>query len=104
MKKIIDGKRYDTATAEQVASWDNGLGSGDFNNCSEEIYLTKSGNWFIHGEGGALTGYSESCGNNSTCGGEDIRPVTTAEAREWLEGHDEIEALEKYFAKEIEDA
>lgn len=102
MKKIIDGKRYDTETAfEKIAEYSNGLGLSDFRHCNEELYRTDSGTWFLHGEGGPLTGYSRPVGN-LTAGGEDITPLTDDEARGWLERHDFPDVVEKYF--EIEDA
>lgn len=97
MKKIVDGKRYDTETAEEIAYYSNDLYTTDFGWYEETLYRTKNGNWFIAGEGGAMTGYSRPCGNNGSCGGSDIRPLTNNEAKEWLEGNDEIEALETHF-------
>ena len=85
MKKIIDGKVYNTETAKCLAEWDNGYSYSDFRFCEEGLYRTRNGRYFIHGKGGAMTRYSERCGNNSYCEGEDIRPVTEAEAKEWVE-------------------
>lgn len=102
-KKIIDGKLYNTETADLVAEWHNGLGSGDFNSRSEELYLTKKGAWFLHGEGGALTRWSKSNGNSSW-GSSNIVPLSADEAREWLEQHDCTEELETHFKDEIEEA
>ena len=101
MKKIIDNKRYDTDTADEIASWDNGLGAGDFHDCYEALYRTKNKRFFIHGVGGAATSWSTSCGNGHTSG-EGIRPIDEDEAREWLEHHGETEAIEELF--EVEDA
>jgi hypothetical protein len=88
MRKIIDGKRYDTATAEEVASWNNGLADSDFHECEERLYRTKNGNYFVHGQGHAMTCWAKSCGNNSWGRGQDIRDYTPAEALVWLENHD----------------
>ena len=103
MKRIIAGKRYDTETAKRVAKYRNGLGRGDFRNYNEELYRTPRGNWFLAGEGGPMTKYSQPCGD-MTSGGEGIIPLTPEEARSWLESHDENEALERYFSDSIEDA
>jgi len=102
MKKIINGKSYNTDTAEIIASFENGLGSRDFRNYSEELYKTKKGNYFLAGEGGAMTKYSRPVGN-MTDGGSDIFVLSKTEAIEWLERHGETEALEKYFADDIEE-
>ena len=37
MKSIINGKRYDTETAQELASWDNGCNCGDFHECEETL-------------------------------------------------------------------
>ena len=105
MKAIIDGKRYNTETAEEVASWSNGCGYGDFNRCEESLYKTKSGAFFLHGSGGARSAYSTSSeGGRTLGGGSAIRPMTREEAIGWLESHDEPEAIEKHFADAVVDA
>ncbi len=104
MKKIHNGKRYDTETAEIVAQYCNGLSSRDFYNLSEELYRTKAGAWFLFGEGGAATKYKEPVDNNCWQGGSDIVPLTAIEAQEWLEQHDMTASLEKYFGDKIQDA
>ena len=38
MKKIINGKKYDTDTASCVGSWDNGYGYSEFGYFSEALY------------------------------------------------------------------
>lgn len=103
MKAIIDGKRYDTETATEVASYDNGLGYSDFRQLSETLYRTKNGRWFTSGEGGPMTSYARPAGDMRT-GGRAIRPLSDEEARSWLESNRESEALEQYFADQIEDA
>lgn len=104
VKKIIDGKRYDTATAMLVATYSNGLDYSDFKHCEEELYRTPRGNWFICGSGGPLSAYSEPCGGGY-CGSKDkIRPLTPVEAMAWLERHGETDALEENFQANVEDA
>lgn len=36
MKKIIDGKKYDTETAKLVGEWTNGYSYNDFHYCTED--------------------------------------------------------------------
>ena len=38
MKKIINGKKYDTETAKMVCDYYNGLPSTDFRSFSAELY------------------------------------------------------------------
>jgi len=104
MKRIIDGKRYDTSTAERVHSWDNSHYRSDFKHRSKDLYRTQRGAWFIHHEGGALTDMAERCEGNSYCGGKSIEPVSADDARAFLESHGGTKALEQHFAEAIEDA
>lgn len=103
MKKVIDGKIYNTETAELIHEWDNGYYQSDFHYCAESLYKTKKGAYFIAGEGGAMSDYAKSYGNNRGSG-EDIRALTEAEAMLWLEEHDGADALQKYFGGKIEEA
>lgn len=104
MKQIINGKRYDTETANIVHEWSNSYTPSDFHYCEETLYLTKKGKWFLHGKGNALSKYSQPVGSNSSTGGSKITPISPSEARVWLETHEGLEALEEYFAHEIEEA
>ena len=95
MKKIINGKKYDTDTAEEVGCWSNHrYGSFDF--CGETLYRKKTGEFFLEGEGGPLSPYCEMSGPNEWRSGSQIIPLTKDEAREWameyLDG-DEFEAI-----------
>ena len=87
MKRVINGKVYNTNTAEELHSYWNHRGAGDFQYLSEDLYKTKKGNFFLAGEGGAMTKYSQSCGENSVCGGSGIHPLDPDEALEWAENH-----------------
>ena len=58
MKKVINGRMYNTDTAKLVASYANGGGWGDFHHFEEGLYQKKTGEFFLHGEGGAKTAYS----------------------------------------------
>jgi len=80
MKKVINGKVYDTKTAELVHEWSNGHFTNDFQYRSKDLYRTSKGNWFIHHEGGAMTDMAQSCGNNSVCGSSDIEPISERDA------------------------
>jgi hypothetical protein len=86
VKKIIDHKVYDADTATEIASWDNGCYGNDFRSCSETLYKTGNGTYFLLGKGGPMSKYAESHGN-STCGGKDITVLTDEEAYEWMERH-----------------
>jgi len=86
MKKVISNLLYNTDTAKPVGAWDNGLYSNDFDYCAETLYRKKTGEYFIHGEGGGNSKYGVWHGNSGGPG-EEIRPYTLREAQEWAEGH-----------------
>jgi hypothetical protein len=103
MIKIIDGKRYNCDTATEIGHYWNGLSNSDFNHLSETLYVTKKGNYFLYGDGGAMTKYSKSNGNMSY-GSSDIIPLTKDEAFEWSSNHGTAEQTEKFFSDMIDDA
>ena len=100
MKQIIDGKRYDTRTATEVADFWNGLGAGDFASLQETLYRTPRGRWFLVGHGGAQTRYAESSGN-TVYGSSRIIALTENEARAFCERHADADVYEQYFTAEI---
>lgn len=102
MKKIINGAVYNTETAKKLGNWDNGIYGNDFRNCEETLYCTKSGKYFLDGEGGPMSTYAVHHGN-TTSGGEQIMPLTPREARQWAK--EKLEA-DKYIAifGEVEEA
>ena len=53
MNKVINGKRYDTDKAEQIAQSDNGCYVGDLDYYCETLYRKRTGEFFLHSEGGA---------------------------------------------------
>jgi len=104
MKKVIDGKVYNTETAEEIENRDNGCYGGDFHQCEEHLYLTKNGRWFLYGEGGPMSKYSRPEENNGWTGGRAIIPLSESEVIELLEKWNKVDALEKYFPGSLEEA
>ena len=104
MKAIIEGKRYNTETATEVADFSNNYPSNDFHYYEESLYQTKAGNWFLQGEGGGLSKYAVPVGNNGSGGGSRIIPLSPAEAKAWLEQAQHLLVAEQYFGAEIQDA
>lgn len=102
MKKIINGKMYNSETARYVGSysWSN---SGDFSYFEETLYCKRTGEYFIYGHGGAMSKYAQSEGQNSWSGGEDISPMTYKNARQWAEDHLDPDVYEKEFGEIEED-
>ena len=86
MKKVISGALYDTETAKLLGK-DSYSNPGDFQYWVETLYRTKSGKYFLHGEGGAMTKYAVSVGQNEWSGGEKIIPLDLDSAQKWAEEH-----------------
>ena len=96
MRKVIKGKLYDTDKATEVGDWSKGDAS-DFSHVSETLYRKRTGEYFVHGEGGPMSRYAESCGQNQWRGGEAILPLTYDAAREWAESHLDVDEYEREF-------
>ena len=103
MKKIVEGKRYDTETATLIGEYSYGY-RGDFERIHEGLYRTKTGNFFVAGTGGPKTRYSVQVEQNSWSGSSDIYPLTNDEALEWAQAHLDAQEIEDEFAPMIADA
>jgi hypothetical protein len=86
MKKIINKKLYDTDTAQRMGADGNGYNVSDFNACYETLYRKRTGEYFLHGEGGARSRYASREGN-MWAWGQQIIPLTYDEAQKWAEEH-----------------
>ena len=86
MKKVINGSLYDTETAKLLGE-DSYSNPRDFAHWRESLYRTKSGKYFLHGEGGAMTKYAVCVSLNEWSGGEKIIPLDLESAQAWAEEH-----------------
>ncbi len=102
MKKIINNKVYDTATAKKLASYDSG-NWGDLDHFCETLYRKKTGEYFLHGEGGSMTRYAKPSGSNTWAGGERIMPMGFEDARAWAEEHLGADEYGAIFGAVVED-
>ncbi|AFV24621.1 hypothetical protein Mpsy_2417 [Methanolobus psychrophilus R15] len=102
MIKIIDGKRYNTETSEEIANYENMHNCQDFNYYSETLYKTKKGAYFLYGSGMALSKYGRSNGRESY-GGHEFEVMTPQEAFEWLTEHNLDYEAEEEFPEMIEE-
>ena len=94
MKKVINGKLYDTEKAKELGF--DGGGDG-FSRWHEELYKKRTGEYFLYGEGGPMTKYAVSISNNSWSGGEKIIPLSADKAREWAEEHLDADEYAEIF-------
>jgi hypothetical protein len=95
MHKRLDGVSYNTETAKELGSYSHGYGR-DFRAFSETLYLTASGRYFLYGEGGPMSKYSEVVSDNEWSGGEKIIPMSYESALKWAEKNltgDEVDAI-----------
>lgn len=103
MKKIIGGKRYNTETAKYIGSAQSNCGVTDFKYFEESLYLKKTGEFFLHGEGGPASKYAREF-DGSMWGSEKIIPLSLEEAREWGEKYLSPDEYEEVFEVEEEDS
>ena len=98
MKKIIGGKIYNTETALCIGYVQSDCGPSDFRYEDTGLFRTKKGSFFIAGEGGPLSRWSQSC-NNGQRGGASIEAMTTSEALAWCESSGiDADVIAQYFS------
>ena len=85
MKKVINGKSYNCETAKEIAYARSDCGKSDFSWWEETLYKKSTGEYFLAGEGGPMSRYSQASGSNSTIAGSAIVPLTLGEMQLWLE-------------------
>ena len=102
MKRIIDGRKYDTETATEVHGWSD-KAPRDFDYVEETLYRKRTGEYFLHCYGGPMTRYAEreAYGSGYTYGAT-IIPMTYDEARSWAEGHMSVDEYEAEFGEVLE--
>ena len=103
MKKIINGKRYDTNTATECGRAYSNAAVNDFSYWEETLYQKRTGEFFLHGKGGPMTRYATQSGDNTWGWGEKIIPVSPVEARKWAEDHLDADEYEELFGECAED-
>ena len=97
MKKVINGKPYDTQIAEKLAEYSYGQGPRDFTHFTEKLYRKRTGEYFLYGEGGPMSKYSVETAQNSWSGSERITPLSISAAQEWAEKVCDGDEYEKIF-------
>jgi len=104
MKTIIDGKRYDTATATAICSGSSNGFVTDLYWWEGTLYRTKGGAYFVAGRGNAGSMFAQPGYDDSRVGGEGIIPYTVREAMEFAADHGGPEVVEAHFGELVEDA
>ena len=99
MKKIINGKIYDTSAASRICQLQCGYYPSDFGYHETHLYRTKRGAFFLAGEGNAASMWASSYGNTRGPG-SGLRVVDQDRAMRYAESAnlDESEMLAAGFA------
>ena len=103
MKKIINNKVYDTATARKVGTWCSAELPNDIQYVEETLYRKKNGEYFLHGFGGPASVYSRPAALDGSISGEKIMPLSYEQARQWSENKLSAEVYESVFGAIQED-
>lgn len=103
MKKIINGKLYDTETAKEIGSTSYGEGPRDFRHYTEVLYKKRTGEYFLYGEGGPMSRYAVSVSQNGWSGGEKIMPMSYAAATKWAEENMDADDYQAEFGEVSEE-
>lgn len=99
VKRIIDGKLYDTERSLLIAE-SRYAGASDEEAYTEGLYRNDHGVLFLAAEGGVESFYSALLQGGKPSRGSDVIPLTAAEARRWLEDHDHIKEIKQLFGKQ----
>ena len=97
MRRIIDGKRYDTSTAEEIATATHGY-KMEFSYYEETLYCKRTGEYFLYGYGHGESKYAKQV-LGDWGPGEDIVPMTYEQARQWAERNLEADEYEREFGE-----
>lgn len=106
MKRVINGKRFDTDKAIEVGrSGSSGLSRNDFHYWEAVLYRTpRAGSYFLAGQGHALTVFAHQSDDGSRSWGERIIPLSAADALQWAEQNLPADEVEGAFPDLITDA
>lgn len=86
MKKVISGVLCDTDTAKVLGEYEHEHKSS-YHWYTERLYRTKSGKYFLHGEGHAASPYAKKVAQSEWAPGEAIKLMPPEAARQWAEDH-----------------
>tara|TARA_R110002074_G_scaffold267046_1_gene439314 strand:- start:66 stop:371 length:306 start_codon:yes stop_codon:yes gene_type:complete len=98
MKKVINGKMYNTETAKLIETHTYKYPS-DFEWFKESLYQKKTGEFFIDGEGGGLSKYAEEGATGGWSYGSKVSPISEIEAKAWVEEHSDVELYGELFGE-----
>lgn len=96
MKKIINGKLYDTNSdnVTYIVNYSYEAPESPLH-INEKLYQKRNGEFFLVGEGGHSSKYKMIL----YISGSDITPLTTEEAKEWVEKHFDADTYIEVFGE-----
>lgn len=94
MKKIINGKKYDTETAEEIHCFENEANPEGVYYIYEQLYRKKTSEFFLR-----MKGFldMDQCGEGEFS--EIIKPLSDDETKKWCEKHLSGDEYEKLFGE-----
>lgn len=93
MRKIINGKAYDTNTAILIGTWANFENGRDFYYIEKRLYFKpRKKEYFLFLDGGSATIYEKPI----------IKPLSVEQARTWAYNNLEADEAEKAFGRAAE--
>lgn len=99
MKKFTNNKRYNTETAKKICEWKTeNISEEDPGYCEQELYRKNTGEYFLHGIGGAKTRYAK-IKKGAISQGEDIIPIGLDEAQKIAKKYTDPETYNLLFGK-----
>lgn len=98
MKKHINGKLYDTEAAAFIGTWKDTSSKDTSLHIQESLYKKRTGEFFLLGEGGALTKYAVLKKNSIWTGSTKIIPLSFEQAESWAKEHLDTETCDHIFA------
>lgn len=95
MEEIINGRMYDTETAQKKGTWANTWNDNDYSQVIETLYQKKNGEYFLECIGGPNSTYGDYC-RGQNWGRTFLKPISSDDAIQWAKNKlstDEYEAL-----------
>ena len=102
MKKIIEGRLYNTETAKLLGE-DSYSNPSDFNYWIESLFQKRTGEFFLYGQGAPMSRHAPTTGQNERSGGAPTQPMTAENARQWAKQHLSADEYESIFGEIAED-
>lgn len=90
MKRIINGKLYDTDNAEMICEYGYGY-QGDFGYVRRSLYKSSGGQFFFEYSGGPMSEYGKQSGPNEKSGSSGIELISETDAKDFIEANGTVE-------------